>query len=386
MDSEAINRLLVLDDEAAQVQALCHTLEDEGYSVKGFTAAAAALAALRAGAFDIVLTDLTMPGMDGIAFLNAARAIDPGLVGIVMTGHGTIATAVEAMQAGALDYILKPFDLRVILRVLARTQAMLRLRRENAALLERLSARTEELEAANRDLSVANRELEAFSDSVSHDLRSPLRTIDGLLRVVQEDFGDGIPPEARRHLETVAAQASRMSELTEDLLRLSRLGREPLSKHPVDIRGLVQQVVDELHAAEPVRQLDIRIGELPAAEADPSLLRQVWVNLVANALKFTRRRENALIEISGAAQAGDKGRGPGGAEHKLYSIRDNGAGFDPRRAERLFGIFQRLHAAKDFEGTGVGLSITRRIIERHGGSIWAESEPDRGAAFYFTLP
>jgi hypothetical protein len=386
MDSEAINRLLVVDDEAAQVQALCHTLEDEGYSVKGFTSAAAALGTLRAGAFDIVLTDLTMPGMDGIAFLNAARAIDPGLVGIVMTGHGTIATAVDAMKAGALDYILKPFDLRVILRVLARTQAMLRLRRENAALLERLSARTEELEAANRDLSVANRELEAFSDSVSHDLRSPLRTIDGLLRVVQEDFGDGIPPEARRHLETVAAQASRMSELTEDLLRLSRLGREPLSKHPVDIRGLVQQVVDELHAAEPVRQLDIRIGELPAAEADPSLLRQVWVNLVANALKFTRRRENALIEISGAAQAGDKGRGPGGAEHKLYSIRDNGAGFDPRRAERLFGIFQRLHAAKDFEGTGVGLSITRRIIERHGGSIWAQSEPDRGAAFYFTLP
>ncbi len=386
MDGEAINRLLVVDDEAAQVQALCHTLEDEGYSVKGFTSAAAALGELRAGAFDIVLTDLTMPGMDGVAFLNAARAIDPGLAGIVMTGHGTIATAVEAMKAGAFDYILKPFDLRVILRVLARTQGMLRLRRENAALLERLSARTEELEAANRDLSVANRELEAFSDSVSHDLRSPLRTIDGLLRVVQEDFGDGIPPEARRHLETVAAQASRMSELTEDLLRLSRLGREPLSKHPVDIRGLVQQVVDELHAAEPVRQLDIRIGELPAAEADPSLLRQVWVNLVANALKFTRRRENALIEIGGAAQAGDKGRGPGGAEHKLYSIRDNGAGFDPRRAERLFGIFQRLHAAKDFEGTGVGLSITRRIIERHGGSIWAESEPDRGAAFYFTLP
>jgi hypothetical protein len=274
----------------------------------------------------------------------------------------------------------------VILRVLARTQAMLRLRRENAALLERLSTRTEELEAANRELSVANRELEAFSDSVSHDLRSPLRTIDGLLRVVQEDFGDGIPPEARRHLETVAAQASRMSELTEDLLRLSRLGREPLSKHPVDIRGLVQQVVDELRAAEPVRQVDIRIGELPAAEADPSLLRQVWVNLVANALKFTRRRENALIEISGVAQAGDKGRGPGGAEHKLYSIRDNGAGFDPRRAERLFGIFQRLHAAKDFEGTGVGLSITRRVIERHGGTIWAESEPDKGAAFYFTLP
>jgi hypothetical protein len=386
VESEAINRLLVVDDEPAQVQALCNTLEDEGYSVKGFTGAGAALAALQAGAFDIVLTDLTMPGMDGIAFLNAARAIDPGLAGIVMTGHGTIATAVEAMQAGALDYILKPFDLRVILRVLARTQAMLRLRRENAALLARLSARTVELEAANRDLSVANRELEAFSYSVSHDLRAPLRTIDGLLRVVQEDFGAGIAPEAHRHFETICAQASRMSELIEDLLRLARLGREPLGKRTVDVRALVQEVVAELQAAEPTRHADIKIGDLPQAQADPSLLRQVWVNLVANALKFTRRREHALIEISAAAQAGDKGRGPGGAEQKLYSIRDNGAGFDPRRAERLFGIFQRLHAAKDFEGTGVGLSIARRIIELHGGSIWAEGEPDRGAAFHFTLP
>jgi light-regulated signal transduction histidine kinase (bacteriophytochrome) len=139
---------------------------------------------------------------------------------------------------------------------------------------------------------------------------------------------------------------------------------------------LVQVIAGELRAAEPARNLEISIGELPPVQADPSLLRQVWVNLVANAIKFTRRRERALIEIAGAARA----------DGNLYSIRDNGAGFDPRRAERLFGIFQRLHAAKDFEGTGVGLSIARRIIERHGGSIWAESEPDRGAAFHFTLP
>lgn len=396
MESDPINRLLVVDDEAAQVQALCHTLEDEGYSVEGFTGTGAALGALRDRSFDIVLTDLTMPGMDGIAFLNAARMIDPELAGIVMTGHGSISTAVEAMKAGAIDYILKPFDLRVILRVLERTQAMLRLRRENAALLERLSLRTVELENANRELSVANRELEAFSGSVSHDLRAPLRTIDGLLQVVQEDFGASVPPEARRHIEAISAQASRMSELIEDMLRLSRLGREPLQKRSVDMRSLVQEVVDELRAAEGARTLEIRIGELPAVQADPSLLRQVWVNLVANALKFTRRRESALIEIGGAERAGPggartgmgpgNGPDPGWVEHKLYSIRDNGAGFDPSGAERLFGIFQRLHAAKDFEGTGVGLSIARRIIERHGGSIWAESAPDRGAAFHFTLP
>lgn len=376
MDSEAINRLLVVDDEAAQVEALCRTLEDEGYAIKGFTATSAALAALRSAPFDIVLTDLTMPGMDGIAFLNAAREIDPRLAGIVMTGHGTIATAVEAMKAGALDYILKPFDLRVILRVLARTQAMLRLRRENAALLERLSVRTVELETANRELEAANRELEAFSYSVSHDLRSPLRTIDGLLNVIQEDFGAGVPAEARQHMEAISAQATRMGEIIEDLLRLARLGREPLQKRSVDMEQLVQEVVGALRGAEAARNLEIRIGNLPAAQADPSLLRQVWVNLVANALKFTRRRDQALIAIDGAE----------GAEGRLYSIRDNGAGFDPQRAERLFGIFQRLHAAKEFEGTGVGLSIVRRIVERHGGRIWAEGEPDRGAVFHFTLP
>jgi two-component system sensor histidine kinase/response regulator len=376
MDDEAIHRLLVVDDEAAQVEALRRTLEDEGYSVQGFTGTEAALAALRAGTFDIVLTDLTMPGMDGIAFLNAARRIDPGLAGIVMTGHGSIATAVEAMKAGALDYILKPFDLRVILGVLARTQAMLRLRRENAALLERLSQRTVELETANRELRAANRELEAFSDSVSHDLRAPLRTIEGLLAVMREDVPADGSSNARRHLESASAQAIRMSELIEDLLRLSRLGREPLRKQSLDMRALVKEVVGELRAAQAGRRINISIGELPAAHADPSLLRQVWVNLVANALKFTRGRDEARIEIAGEARSGEK----------LYSIRDNGAGFDPRRAERLFGIFQRLHASGEFEGTGVGLSIVRRIIERHGGGIWAQSEPDRGAAFYFTLP
>lgn len=415
MEDEPINRLLVVDDEATQVEALCRTLEDEGYSVKGFTSVGAALGALRAGSFDIVLTDLTMPGMDGIAFLNAAGKIDPGLAGIVMTGHGSIATAVQAMKAGAIDYILKPFDLRVILRVLERTQAMLRLRRENTALLERLSLRTVELETANRELHAVNRELEAFGDSVSHDLRAPLRTIDGLLHVVQEDYGVDVPPDVRGHIEAISAQASRMGELIDDLLRLSRLGREPLRKQSVDVRGLVQEVVGELHAAEAARHLDITIGQLPGAQADPSLLRQVWVNLVANALKFTRRREHAVIEIGGAERAepkivrgdsgqcealGPQGRGPGASEtrqreltepqetagHNLYWIKDNGAGFDPQQAARLFGIFQRLHASKDFEGTGVGLSIARRIIERHGGSIWAEGTPDRGATFHFTLP
>jgi signal transduction histidine kinase len=376
MDTGTPTRLLIVDDEAAQVQALCETLTAEGYSTTGFTSVAEALDALRAGKFDIVLTDLTMPQMDGIAFLRAVNRIDPDAVGIVMTGHGTIATAVEAMKAGALDYILKPFNLSVILRMLARMQAMQRLRRENTALLQRLAERTVELEGANLELRAANRELEAFSHSVSHDLRAPLRTIAGLVQVLLEDFGSRMPSGAQAHVTTISGQALRMGHLIEDLLRLSHLGRQPLSKEPVDVSSLVRDVVGELRALEGDRKVEILIGELPPAAADPSLLRQVFINLVANALKFTRQRPSAVIRIEGSMQAGGS----------TYCVADNGAGFDMGRADKLFRIFQRLHRADEFEGTGVGLSIAQRIVERHGGKIWAQAQENRGASFSFNLP
>ena len=376
MDKGTPTRLLIVDDEVAQVQALCETLTAEGYSTTGFTSVAQALDALHAGKFDIVLTDLTMPQMDGIAFLRAVNRIDPDVVGIVMTGNGTIATAVEAMKAGALDYILRPFNLSVILRMLARTQAMQRLRRDNTALLQRLAERTVELEGANLELRAANRELEAFSHSVSHDLRAPLRTIVGLVQVLLEDFGSRMPSGAQAHVTTISGQALRMAHLIEDLLRLSHLGRQPLSKEPVDVSSLVREVVGELRPLEGGRKVEILIGELPPAAADPSLLRQVFINLVANALKFTRQRPSAVIRIEGSVQAGGS----------TYSVADNGAGFDMGRADKLFRIFQRLHRADEFEGTGVGLSIAQRIVERHGGKIWAQAQENRGATFSFSLP
>jgi two-component system sensor histidine kinase/response regulator len=369
-------RLLIVDDEAAQVEALCETLTAEGYSTTGFTLVTQALDALHARKFDIVLTDLTMPQMDGITFLRAVNRIDPDVAGIVMTGHGTIATAVEAMKAGALDYILKPFNLSVILSMLARTQAMQRLRRENTALLQRLAERTVELEAANRELRAANRELEAFSYSVSHDLRAPVRTIVGLVQVLLEDFGSRMPSGAQAHVTTISGQAVRMAHLIEDLLRLSHLGRQPLSKQPVDVTSLVREVVGELRPPEGDRKVEILVGELPQASADPSLLRQVFINLVSNALKFTGQRPSAVIRIEGSMQAGSS----------TYSVADNGAGFDMGQADKLFRIFQRLHRADEFEGTGVGLSIAQRIVERHGGKIWAQAQVDRGAKFSFSLP
>lgn len=369
-------RLLIVDDEAAQVTALCRTLRAEGYTTTGFSLPSDALTALRDGAFDIVITDLMMPEMDGIALLRAAREIDADLVGVVMTGHGTIDTAVEAMKSGALDYIIKPFNLKAILSVLSRALAIRRLRQENAALSQRLTRRTEELEAANHELQDANRELAAFTHSVSHDLRAPLRTINGFSQVLIDEFGGDMPAEAQMFLRKMSAKARDMGQLIEDLLRFSQFSRQPLVKRPVDVTRLATEVLVELRAQEPDRDVAIVVGKLPDALADSALLKQVLVNLEANALKFTRHNDHAVIEIDGWREK----------DECLYCIRDNGAGFDMRYAHKLFGICQRLHSAEQFEGTGIGLSIVQRIVERHGGRIWAEAELGKGARFTFSLP
>ena len=376
MDTPPTARLLIVDDEAAQVTALCRTLQMEGYSVTGFVLTSEALAAVRDGAFDIVITDLMMPEMDGIALLRAARELDADLVGIVMTGHGTIDTAVEALKSGALDYILKPFNLNAILSVLSRALGIRRLRQQNAALLQRVARHTAELEAANRELLAANRELETFAYSVSHDLRTPLRAINSFSHLLIERFGDEIPAEAWKLLSRIAAKTQDMGRLIEDLLRFSHLSRQPLVKQSVDVTHLARQVLGELCAEEPDRDVAIVVNDLPSAFADPTLLKQVFVNLEANALKFTRHSDQPVIEINGWRDD----------DECLYRIRDNGAGFDMRYADHLFGIFQRLHGADEFEGTGIGLSIVQRVIERHGGRIWAEAEVGKGATFTFSLP
>jgi two-component system sensor histidine kinase/response regulator len=369
MPDHPLTRILVVDDEARQMTALCDTLRDHGYETAGYSSSTAALAALKESKFDLLLTDLMMPEMDGIALLRAAHEIDGDLVGIMMTGHGTIDTAIEAMKAGALDYILKPFKLSVVLPVLSRALTVQRLRLENADLERRVRERTAELEAANK-------ELEAFSYSVSHDLRAPLRHIDGFAQRLVKDYADQLPPPAHRLLERVCHGAQRLGLLIDDLLNLSRFSRQPLAKRNVNLASLVEQVLGELHSEREGRQVEIHLGHLPECLGDASLLKQVFINLLSNALKFTRKREPAIIEIECQAQPGEL----------MFTIRDNGAGFDMQYAGKLFGVFQRLHSTEEFEGTGVGLSIVHRIIHRHGGRTWAEAETNKGATFRFTLP
>ena len=240
--------------------------------------------------------------------------------------------------------------------------------RTAAELEQRVRQRTAELEASNQ-------ELEAFSYSVSHDLRSPLRAIDGFSRILLRDYQTLLPDEGQRRLRLVRENAQQMGQLIDDLLAFSRLNRQPLHRQPTPLDQIVKQVLDALSSEREHRQVEWIVGTLPICQADPALLKQVMMNLLSNALKFTRQREIARIEVGIQVLDGDQ----------VYFVKDNGAGFDMRYADKLFGVFQRLHSADEFEGTGVGLALVQRILHRHGGRIWAEAEVDKGAAFYFTL-
>lgn len=226
----------------------------------------------------------------------------------------------------------------------------------------------------NAQLEAANKELGAFSYSVSHDLRSPLRAIDGYARMLEEDYATRLDDEGRRLLGVVRGEAARMGQLVDDLLAFSRSGRQSMQAARLDMGGLVQEVLGELGARHPAAQ--VSVAALPAATGDRALLRQVWVNLVGNALKYSAKAAAPRVEIGGRAN---------GAEIE-YWVKDNGAGFDPRYADKLFGVFQRLHGAEEFPGTGVGLAIVQRVVARHGGRVGAEGRPGEGARFSFTLP
>ncbi|WP_298435705.1 ATP-binding protein [Geobacter sp.] len=241
-------------------------------------------------------------------------------------------------------------------------------RRLNAELEERVAERTSELEAANR-------ELQAFNFSVSHDLRAPLTIIDGFVKAVLEDYGDRLNKTGVEYLGRVRNACQRMEQLVDALLSLSRLTREPLHREEVDLSEIARSVTRELSHLDPARPVAVRIAGGVTAFGDRQLLRSVMENLLGNAWKYTGGREDAEIEF-GATEEGGK---------TVYFVRDNGVGFDMAYADRLFAPFQRLHRADEFKGTGIGLATVQRIVLRHGGRVWAEAQPDRGATFYFTL-
>jgi PAS domain S-box-containing protein len=237
------------------------------------------------------------------------------------------------------------------------------IRRLNAELEQRVAERTEQLES--------------FSYSVSHDLRAPLRHVIGFVELLQQDAGSTLSEKSLRHLKTISLSAKRMGNLIDELLAFSRIGRAEMKKTEVNLDELVRETLSDFQAETKDREIVWMIRELPTVRADRALLRLVWVNLISNAIKFTGGRSEARIEIGAVSS----GRG-----EAVLSIRDNGAGFDPKYIEKLFGVFQRLHSQDEFEGTGIGLANVQRIVRRHGGRAWAEGMPDGGATFYFSIP
>ena len=383
-------KILAVDDSATFRNGLSAPLREEGYDVVQASSGQEALEFLEVQSVDCILLDVRMPGLSGneTCRIIKNRPVLRNIPVLMLTAAEEAEAVVEGMNAGADDYISKSSDFAVLK---ARVRAQLRRKQfedEYRSIREELLHK--ELDAAQAraaqeiaearavlvdELEKKNRELEAFTYSVSHDLRAPLRTIRGFTKALLDDFGGQLPAGAQDHINRVMAGGLRMSKLIDALLELSRTTRADLCREAFDLSGLARSVAAELAESSNGRRVDCSVQEGITASGDTALIRVVFNNLLGNAWKFTSKIANAKVEVGSRNQDG----GP------IYFVRDNGAGFDNRRAKRLFEAFERMHSATEFPGAGIGLATVRRIIERHKGKIWAESAVGQGATFFFTL-
>jgi signal transduction histidine kinase len=376
MRLERLKVLLIEDNprDARLVQERLAEASGDPFDLEIATTLAAGLQRLNAGGIDAMLLDLALPDSSGQETFLRAKAQALGVAIIVLTGLRDDSLALKLVQGGAQDFVAKVDIIgnnltRAILYSIERQRAVRQVRELNEQLEQRVRERTAELEATNK-------ELEAFSYSVSHDLQGPLTHLHGYSTILSDKYGSQLDEDGRKYLRRVKEAAARMSLLIDDLLKLAKVTRQALELGDVDLGSLVAEVRKDLEQNTRNREIDWRIGPLPLVACDYGLMKQLLTNLLANAIKYTRPRRHAVIEV-GSTLADGKA---------AFFVRDNGVGFDMQHAEKLFAPFQRLHRDQDFEGDGIGLATVQRIIHKHGGRIWAHSEPDQGATFYFTLP
>ncbi|HUF81640.1 MAG TPA: response regulator, partial [Burkholderiales bacterium] len=398
--------ILIAEDSATQREQLQHLLEEHGYAVAAVANGKAALEAVRRRKPAVIVSDIVMPELDGYGLCRALKSDETlGDIPIVLlTTLADVRDVILGLECGADNFIRKPYQGDYLLQRVEYLLMNLELRRnqkmrmgieislggqrhfitaERQQILDLLISTYEQathinkdLAAANKELGAANQELESFSYSVSHDLRAPLRAIDGYSRILQEAYAALLDEEGRRLLSVVRENSLRMGRLIDDLLAFSRFGRQALVKELFDTGALLREILVELGLAGNQPAAAVALGELSPSWGDRALLKQVWTNLLSNAVKYSSAKPAPRIEIAGSEAAGES----------VYRVKDNGAGFDMRYYDKLFGVFQRLHAEKDFPGTGVGLAMVQRVVIRHGGRVWAQGQPGEGAEFFFSLP
>jgi two-component system sensor histidine kinase/response regulator len=402
--------VLIAEDSRTQAEQLKYTLEKQGYRVTVTANGRKALEAARSQKPTLLISDVIMPEMDGFQLCQTIKS-DPGLAGIPIILVTTLSDphdVIRGLECRADNFIIKPYDERYLLSRIQfvllnrdlheqssmgveiyfngrrhfitadRLQILNLLLSTYEAAVQRnreLNRTKNELQSVNATLESVNKELESFSYSVSHDLRAPLRSIDGFSQALLEEYADKLDQGGVEHLRRVRAATQRMGELIDDMLNLSRVTRSEMRFESVDLSMIAQTIAEELQRSQPERRAEFIITQGMVVDGDKGLLKVALENLLGNAWKFSGKRSEARITFG--ITENEKGR--------LYYVRDNGSGFDMAYADRLFGAFQRLHSANEFPGTGVGLATVQRVVHRHGGQIWADSEVGKGAVFYFTL-
>lgn len=362
------HRVLFVDDEPHIVDGLKRALRKEPYQIITANSGHEALTIIQQEPVDVVVSDEMMPGMSGSELLAFVCRDYPETIRMILTGHASLDMAIKAINEGEIyRFFTKPcseLDLAVTIRHALRQKDLV-----------------EENRKRSEELAVANKELESFNYTVSHDLRSPLQSIDGFSHALIEDYYQSLDEQGREYLHFIQAASKRMMQLIEDLMNLSRCSRDVIKYDTINLSSIFKEVSQSFQAGNPERAVALISPEKVISYGDERLLRVVFENMVGNSWKFTEKHATATIEFGVIeGESAD-----GAVDGPVYFIRDDGAGFDMAYADKLFGAFQRLHSLNEFEGTGIGLATVQRIIQRHGGVIWAEGVIEKGATFYFTL-